>query len=180
MDQEQYTLIRSRRRTVSIEITRNAEIVVRAHPKVPIEQIEKFLLEKKRWIQKKKGYIESQKEKLIQINPHLIDQYIIQAHEKIQQRLNWYTTITGLSYESFRISGAKSKFGSCTSKGTLTFSWRLIFYPPEIIDYVVVHELMHRKEFNHSKKFWSHVEAVLPEYLTHRRWLKENANLLVY
>lgn len=174
MSQETFVLIRSRRKTVSIEINRNAEVIVRADPRVQIDQIEKFLLEKQRWIRKKKEYVLDRKDKIIRVNPHLVDQYKIQAYEKIGQRLNWYSTVTGLKYRSFKISGAKSRFGSCTSKGVLSFSWRLIFFPQEIMDYVVVHELTHLKEFNHSKGFWERVGLVLPDYKRHRKWLKEN------
>ena len=76
--------------------------------------------------------------------------------------------------ENVKITSAEKRWGSCSGDDNLSFSFRLIMAPPDIIDYVIVHELMHIKEKNHSPKFWKLVEAVMPEYKIHRRWLKDN------
>lgn len=170
---DEINIIRSRRRTISLKVDNDGEVVVCADPRVSMKFIEKFVLEKLSWIQKTRQKIENRKKNAIIINPHLVSQYKKQAHDIIQERLSYYSTITGLKFSKFRITSAKTRFGSCTSKGVLSFSWRLIFYPKEVIDYIVVHELTHLREFNHSRNFWERVELVLPEYKTHKKWLKE-------
>jgi hypothetical protein len=86
----------------------------------------------------------------------------------------------GFTFQKIRISSARTRWGSCSSKGTLSFTWRLIMAPPEIVEYVVVHELVHTKIHNHSKKFWTNVAQILPGFKTNVRWLKkEGKNLTI-
>ena len=80
----------------------------------------------------------------------------------------------GVSYGRISIRAAKTRWGSCSADGNLNFHWKLVLMPPEILDYVVVHELAHRREMNHSDRFWAQVERVLPDYRERRRWLKEH------
>ena len=82
----------------------------------------------------------------------------------------------GISYGMISIREQKTRWGSCSSKGNLNFNWKLILMPEEILDYVVVHELAHRKEMNHSRAFWAIVEQVLPDYQERRDWLKKNGS----
>ena len=84
----------------------------------------------------------------------------------------------GVSYGRIAIREQKTRWGSCSSKGTLNFNWRLILAPEEVLDYVVVHELAHRREMNHSKAFYAIVESVLPDYRQARRWLREHGDSL--
>jgi predicted metal-dependent hydrolase len=84
----------------------------------------------------------------------------------------------GLSFARIRISSARTRWGSCSSRGTLSFTWRLVLAPIEIVDYVVVHELAHLREPNHSPRFWAIVEKFMPDYKRRRDWLKKNAKNL--
>ncbi|HSB07579.1 MAG TPA: M48 family metallopeptidase [Thermodesulfobacteriota bacterium] len=77
-----------------------------------------------------------------------------------------------------KITSAKSRWGSCSRDNNLCFSWRIIMAPLNVLDYVLIHELVHIKEKNHSKRFWSHLEAVIPDYKKHRHWLRAHGNLL--
>ena len=95
------------------------------------------------------------------------------AEEIIPQRVEHYAKIMGVEPKSVRITAAQKRFGSCSSRGTLCFSLNLMQYPSEAIDYVVVHELAHLIELNHSKKFWSVVEKYMPDYKKRRTMLKE-------
>ena len=104
--------------------------------------------------------------------------YKKQAFELIGTRAKQYAEITGLSYSKFRISNAKRRWGSCSAKGRLNFSWRLIMAPLSVVDYVIVHELAHLEVRNHSKAFWRKVEGTMPNYKQNRKWLKENGHLL--
>ncbi len=81
-------------------------------------------------------------------------------------------------FERVKITGARKRWGSCSPKGILNFSWRLILAPPPVVEYVVIHELVHLVERNHSRRFWRRVESLMPDYKTRRAWLKENGHRL--
>ncbi len=101
-----------------------------------------------------------------------------EAQKEIQSRCMWFSMKTGHVPASIRITDARQRWGSCTHKGGLNFSWRLIQAPPEIVDYVVVHELVHISQPDHSRKFWNKVKEILPDYERRRKWLRENERLL--
>ena len=104
--------------------------------------------------------------------------YIQEAEKEIRARCMWFSMTTGYSPASIRISDARQRWGSCSSRGGLNFSWRLIQAPLEIVDYVIVHELVHLKQHDHSRKFWDKVKAIMPDYERRRKWLRENERLL--
>ena len=110
----------------------------------------------------------------------LINWYKKQALPVITDLVEEYARLMGLEgkYSSVKLSIAKSKWGSCSYDNKLLFSWRLIMCPTEVIEYVVVHELAHIIEKNHSKAFWNEVKKVLPDYREHRKWLKDNSGLM--
>ena len=100
--------------------------------------------------------------------------YKDRAMHHISRRLEHYSSMLGLAHGGFRITSAERRWGSCSERNRLAFSFRLIMAPPEVIDYVVVHELAHILQKNHSSKFWDLVLEVLPDYRMHRRWLRDN------
>lgn len=100
------------------------------------------------------------------------------ARIQFENRVAYYHRTTGGSYTSITIRDQKSRWGSCSSRGTLSFNYRLIFAPPAILDYVVVHELCHLTHMNHSKDFWDMVAGVMPEYKQCRKWLREHGGEL--
>lgn len=104
--------------------------------------------------------------------------YKARASEVITERAAIYARRDGFNYSRIRISGAKTRWGSCGSKGSLNFSWRIIMAPIDVIDYVIVHELVHLKNKSHSKSYWRRVAALLPDYRQHINWLKENGHRL--
>lgn len=104
----------------------------------------------------------------------MIAWYKQKAQEIITERVKYYSEITGWRFTSLSITGAQKRWGSCGPQGALHFSWRLVMAPPAIIDYVVVHELAHIPERNHSPRFWNKVGRVLPDYKERRKWLKEH------
>ena len=109
---------------------------------------------------------------------YLVSWYKRKAIEYISQRVDFYEKVLKLHHKNIRITSAKSQWGSCSEDDRLAFSFRLIMAPPEVIDYVVIHELTHIREKNHSAGFWHQVEAALPEYRKHRQWLKDHQHLL--
>jgi len=105
--------------------------------------------------------------------------YRAQARQMIPLKVAHFAGLHGFQYKAIRITGARTRWGSCGSKGTLNFSWRLMMAPPSVVEYVMVHELCHLRQHNHSKAFWSLVESILPEYRQHQKWLKANGRALV-
>ena len=100
------------------------------------------------------------------------------ALRTIPERVAYYAPKIGVSYGRISIRAQKTKWGSCSAEGNLNFNYLLMLAPPEVLDSVVVHELCHRKEMNHSPRFYTEVLRVFPEYKKHCRWLKDNGNVL--
>lgn len=117
--------------------------------------------------------------RLTEAKETLIAWYKERALEKIKERCEWYARMTGYKPTSIKITGAKRRWGSCGPRGTLNFSWRLIMTPLEVVDYVVVHELVHLEEKSHAKRFWDKVRAILHDYEKREKWLKENKAAVV-
>jgi predicted metal-dependent hydrolase len=108
----------------------------------------------------------------------LIKWYTQQAKKIISERAEYYKTITGLAFNRISITNAESRWGSCGANNNIRFSWRLVMAPFDVIDYVVVHELVHIQVKNHSKEFWGKLEKIYPIYRKSRLWLKENGRYL--
>jgi predicted metal-dependent hydrolase len=105
--------------------------------------------------------------------------YKIQARRFLEENVRLLALQFGFTYNNIRISSARTRWGSCSSKNTLSFTYRLIMAPPEVIRYVVIHELVHTKIKNHSKSFWGAVGKILPDYKKYRTWLKKYGSMLV-
>jgi predicted metal-dependent hydrolase len=112
------------------------------------------------------------------IRVHLKKWYSIEADTVLKTRCKRYEVLTGLYPSSVQITGAERRWGSCSPGGRLHFSWRLVMAPPEVIDYVIVHELTHISQPDHSSEFWRKVRDVMPDYEKRRDWLKEHGRLL--
>jgi len=100
------------------------------------------------------------------------------AEKKIKERCEWYSRLTGYKPHSIKITDAQKRWGSSGPKGTVNFSWRLIMAPLEIIDYVIVHELVHLEQRDHSRFFWNKVKSILPDFKKRQKWLKDNGRAL--
>ncbi len=99
--------------------------------------------------------------------------------QEIPRRVEYFAPLVGVDYGRITIRAQHTRWGSCSSKGNLNFNFLLVLCPPEVLDYVVVHELCHRLEMNHSARFWKGVERVLPDYCSRRGWLREQGGLLL-
>lgn len=141
-------------------------------------------MEKADWIEKHISNIrEKNKEKQNQSGLQKITMEEIRiladkALEVIPKRVEYFAAKMGVTYGRITIRNQKTRWGSCSAKGNLNFNCLLMKTPPEVIDYVVVHELCHRKEMNHSLRFWAEVEKVLPNYKESKGWLKENGSMI--
>lgn len=167
----EYTLIRTNRRTVAVEIKPDGAVIVRAPLKMSQARIERFLSEKTAWIEKHLVKIRSS-EKLPKFTDKEINDFIQAAKRVIPEKSARFAAAIGVSYGRITIRRERTVWGSCTARGNLNFNCLLAAVPPEILDYVIIHELCHRKEMNHSKKFWAIVASLCPEYKERRKWLK--------
>ena len=146
MEKAQIRIIRSKRKTVALEIRPDLSVLVRAPYWMADWQFRKFVDE---------------------------------ALRVIPERVRFYAPVVGVTYGRITIRNQRTRWGSCSAKGNLNFNCLLMKAPPEVLDYVVVHELCHRLEMNHSPRFWAQVERVLPDYKVSRKWLREHGNELM-
>lgn len=168
-----YQWIRSRRKTIAIQIDREGQVIVRTPYGITKRQVEEFLDEKKDWILQTRQRVEKRKTEQIPISEEVRREGIERAKRIFPERTAYFAKRMGVDYGRITIREQKTRWGSCSSKGNLNFNWKLVLLAPELLDYVVVHELAHRREMNHSVAFWKVVEAELPDYRERRRRLKE-------
>ena len=183
MEEKQYILIvRSGRKTVSIQIDENLRITVRAPMRMSDAAIQNFIEERAEWIEKHMRKMRDRQEEM-RAEPELTVEEVRalakEAADYIPGRAAFYARRIGVNYGGITIRNQRSRWGSCSSKGNLNFNCLLMLTPPEVIDYVVVHELCHRLEMNHSKYFWEEVERVLPDYKKCEKWLKANGGKIM-
>ena len=171
-----YTLIRSDRKTIGIQITPDCNVVVRAPRGLSSAQIDRFVQSKRAWIEAHLPKVPASQPKF---TPEEIEALAQKALSVIPQRVRHFAPIVGVTYGRITIRNQRTRWGSCSGKGNLNFNCLLMLIPDDCIDYVVVHELCHRKEMNHSPAFWAQVERVLPDYRKSRQWLKEHEKELI-
>lgn len=181
MDRIQYELIRSRRKTLAIEI-KNGKVIVRAPLRATKKYIEQCITERESWIREKLAAQQArihQEAKVPKLTMEELNALADQALKVIPERVRYYAPLVGVTYGRITIRNQKTRWGSCSSKGNLNFNCLLMLAPMEVIDSVVVHELCHRKEMNHSPRFYAEVRRVFPEYDKWHGWLKKNGTELM-
>lgn len=170
----EYQVIRSRRKTVSLQITPEGTLVVRCPYRMKTADIRAFVESKQNWIEKHQP-----KTKQPALTEEERKNLFLQAREELPGRVQYYADILGVTYGRITIRSQHTRWGSCSAKGNLNFNCLLMLCPSQVMDYVVIHELCHRKELNHSPDFWAEVEKIFPDYRIHRKWLKENGGALI-
>ena len=179
---EKIQIIRSHRKTLSLEITSCGELRVRAPYLMAEREILRFVDGKSDWIAKHLQKMEADKD-AFQIEGRFTEEELKKlvklAKQVIPEKVAYYARIMNVPYGRISIRKQKTRWGSCSREGNLNFNCLLMMVPPEVLDYVVVHELSHRLEMNHSPRFWAQVEKVIPNYKEPRRWLKEKGNTLM-
>ncbi|MBO4937769.1 MAG: M48 family metallopeptidase [Oscillospiraceae bacterium] len=173
-----YRVIRSNRRTIALQITPEGGVLVRCPNRMENADIQKFVDSKTQWIERHLAGREREV-RLPRLTQAQLRSLAQQAGERIRERAAYFAPLVGVSYERITIRSQRTRWGSCSGRGNLNFNCLLMLAPPEVLDYVVVHELCHRKHMNHSCAFWAEVERVLPDYAVRRRWLKDHGYALI-
>lgn len=214
-------LVKSKRRTIGLEITADAKLIVRAPMRVTKKEIDAAIKQKAAWVLQKQEEalrrrekyppkrceegetfllfgkplkltyvdgalkVEMRRENLIVPSKKrgaaqkvITDWYKTQALETFRERVEYFAKRGGVSYGSIKITGALSRWGSCSGGSRLCFTWRLALAPIEMIDYVVVHEISHIGHPDHSKAFWQRVEQLMPDFEIRCKWFRDNSALL--
>lgn len=169
-----YGLIRAQRKTMALKVSEDGTVTVRIPYGVRPEEADRFVEAHVDWIRKRiaecreraaarPAYTDREREAGKRL-----------AKELLLKKCRYFAERMGVSYGTVTVREQKTRWGSCSAKGNLNFNWKLVLMPPEILDYVVVHELAHRLQMNHSAAFWAGVGKILPDYRERRQWLKVN------
>lgn len=167
-----YTLIRSGRKTLALEVTRDQRVLVRAPLRCPLETIQQFVAARADWVQRQLERQRQRAQAHPEPTPAQRQALIARARDILPERVSHYGAWMGVAPAGIRITGARTRWGSCTPQNKLCFSWRLLAYPLEAVDYVVVHELAHLLCRNHGPAFWALVAAALPDYRARQQLLR--------
>lgn len=173
---------RSKRKSAAIKITADMQIVVFVPLYVSDNEIERMVISKSKWIDEHMLKVQStidERSKLEKITFEQIKELADQAVEYIPKRVKYYAEKENFVYNKITIKNLVSRWGSCSTKGNLNFNCLLMLMPDYVIDYIVVHELCHLREMNHSEKFWAEVEKIMPDYQRAELWLKQNGGNLI-
>ena len=173
-----YRVIRSKRKTLSLEIKPDGSLLVRAPRRLSARIIEAFVLSRESWIREKLQKYES-RPLLPRLTEEELEELKKNAKADLTARVARHAPPVGVTFGRITVRAQKTRWGSCSREGNLNFNCLLMLAPEEIRDYVVIHELCHRKEMNHSPLFWAEVAKVCPGYAAHRRWLKDNGTALL-
>jgi len=199
-------LIRSKRKSLVLQIKADGSLVVRAPLHIDASRINSFIDKKSNWIitkqleMKNKTILRNEmlakqdlsrhegilflgkRIKVLFKNPQnkkeIITWYKREALKYIAPRLEYYANIINKKFHAIKITSARKRWGSCSAQGNINFSWRLIMASCEIVDYVIAHEASHLLHKNHSAKFWNCVKTMMPDYKKHHLWLQKNGFLL--
>lgn len=172
-------IIRSNRKTLSIELKPNG-IIARAPMRMKEKNIYKFIESKKSWIDKHLVKLNERQKVLDNLKPYTdeeIKQFTARAKLDIPKRVELYAKKIGVTYNKITIRCQHTRWGSCSSKGNLNFNCLLVLLPDEVIDSIVVHELCHIKQMNHSARFYAEIDKVFPNYKQCHLWLKQNGGM---
>ena len=171
-------VIRSGRKSISIQVDSRGQVTVRAPYRAPMEDIEQFVEKKRAWTEK---HVKAAQEEGADPPLTIADIHALgaEAMRVIPERVRYYAPLVGVTYGKVTIRNQRTKWGSCSTKGNLNFNCLLMLAPPEVLDSIVVHELCHRKVMNHSPKFYNEVYRVFPEYDRCHQWLKKNGSQLM-
>ncbi len=176
---EEMELHRSRRRSLSILVKPDGRVVLRAPARMPENEIRRFVETKSDWIERHMAKFESIRSDAALFTEEEKKRMKAEAKVLIEERVRHYSEVMGIGYGCLSFRFQKTRWGSCSSKGNLSFNCLLVLAPMEVLDSVVIHELSHRRFLNHSERFWKLVCQYCPDYDKCRRWLKREGVALM-
>lgn len=168
----QYSVIYSDRKTVTLTV-KDGDVIIKAPKRVKKSEILKIIDKHREWIEKAVVKEKQKREKYENLTEAEIKALKKEAKKYLSEKCEYFASIMGLSYNRITITSAKTRFGSCSSSKNISFSYRLMLYPEPAREYVVVHELAHLKEMNHSNRFYAIIEKILPDYKERKKLLKK-------
>lgn len=170
-----YEIYRQKRKTIAMSFSDEGTLIIKMPKSCKMDQVYKFMKLKQNWILEHYIRIMKRLEKRQIITEKQYKDYLKSAATILNEKVQYYSKIIGVSYNHVTIRNQKTRWGSCSSKGNINLNWKLILMPDEIQDYVIIHELCHLIEMNHSPRFWRHVHKFCNNYQNCRMWLRENA-----
>lgn len=171
-------VLRSRRKTLSLELREDGRVLVRAPLRCPEAEIRAFVEKHRLWLARRLAE-QARRPALPTLGEEELAALKRKGKQVFSERAAHFAPLVGAGYTGLSVRSQRSKWGSCSSRGSLSFNCLLLLAPSEVLDYVVVHELCHRLEMNHSPRFWAEVARVLPGYEASKRWLRENGGALL-
>ncbi len=178
----QIEIQRCNRKSIVITVNSKAQVIIKVPYRTTDDEIKEVLQKRAKWIKDHVDKVNKERESADSLEPLTNDELAKlgdKAVDYIPKRVELFADKIGVKYGRITIRNQKTRWGSCSAKGNLNFNCLLMLTPPEIVDYVIVHELCHRKEMNHSYKFWAEVEKVLPDYKIRRKWLSEHGGVII-
>ena len=175
-------VIRSRRKTLSMQVKGDGRVEIRAPLRTSDAEIRRFLETHRRWLEKhlqKAQALQQAKAGVRKLTGAEIAELKKKAKRDLPERVAYWAPLIGVKPGRIAIRCQKTRWGSCSTKGNLNFNCLLMLAPDGVIDSIVVHELCHLKHMNHSKRFYAEIEKVLPDYRQHQQWLKDNGEFLL-
>ena len=172
-------VIKSRRRTIGIEVHADGKVIVRTPLRMSSAEINRFIEEHDEWIRQKLDFVRQKSDNRRGTGAPGVEclskQELDNIKDTFEKRVQFYCDMMNVSVGRITIRNQKTRWGSCSSEGNLNFNCRLLFVPDRIVDYVVIHELAHRRFMNHSKAFWKEVEKYMPDYKEQKKLLSRFA-----
>lgn len=165
-----------------LSVNSKAEVILKVPCRTTNAEINRILFERQDWIRTHVARVQSARASAGTLSPltdEELRQLSHQAAQYIPPCVALYAERIGVSYGRITIRHQRTRWGSCSTKGNLNFNCLLMLTPPEVIDYVIVHELCHRREMNHSARFWALVASILPDYTEQKRWLREHGGVII-
>ena len=170
-------VIKSRRRTIGIEVYADGKVILRTPLRMSSTEINRFIDEHEDWIKQKLDFVRQKSDNRYGTGAPGVEclskQELDNIKDTFEKRVQHYCDIMNVRVGRITIRNQKTRWGSCSSKGNVNFNYQLYYMPQELMDYVIVHELSHRRYMNHSAEFWAEVEKYCPEYRIYRKQLKE-------
>lgn len=173
-----YTIVRSARKTMAVQVKRDGTVTVRCPMRIPDETAAAFVRDHADWIEEKAMEARKRQENRLVLTEAQIRRYREEARQLLERKTAFWAEKMAVTYGRIAIRQQATRWGSCSARGNLNFNWTIVLLPEPLQDYLVVHELAHRREMNHSPRFWKVVEEQLPDYSLRQKQLRNYENLV--